>query len=147
MVMVNLPSEALDSIIQNTLIQDYRQVMEDIRRLLHREGEIKAHEREDLDSNLDFKAGYESLLKYYVVASVADELIEEENGKLDSWDNDEEDWDLQDDQIDADYVRAVDEKTNILSKQLYHLQRMFDEHVASVRAKTDPMEHSPENWK
>ena len=168
MVMVNLTDEVLDSIVQNTLIEDYRRVMEEIRTLLHREGDLENHEREDLENNLDYKVGYENLLRYYLVHNAAADLIDEENTKLYSSDesdyddlDDYEDWE-EDEQIDQEYVKAVDEKTNILRQQLDALERKVDLYLFSQAGQhttgsyhrprvkisiTDPMEHSPENWK
>jgi hypothetical protein len=137
MVMVNLPVEALDSIVQNTLIEDYRRVMEEIRTLLHREGDLKNHEREDLENNLDYKVGYENLLRYYLVHNAAVDLIDEENMKLYSADesdyddlDDYEYWE-EDEEIDQEYIKAVDEKTNILRQQLDALERKVDLHLSS----------------
>lgn len=141
MVMVNLTDEVLDSIVQNTLIEDYRRVMEEIRTLLHREGDLKDHEREDLENNLDYKVGYENLLRYYLVHNAAADLIDEENTKL--YSSDESDYDDFDDyeyweddeeidqKIDQEYVKAVDEKTNILRQQLDALERKVDLYLFS----------------
>ena len=62
---VELTSEAVDSLMQSILLQDYQGLCTDIERL-ETTKELAKYQREDLDHNYRYRNAMETLLEYYV---------------------------------------------------------------------------------
>lgn len=62
---VELSNDAVDQIFRSVLIQDYKMLKEDIRRLKEVD-ELKSYQKEDLKANKRYKKSMEVLLEYYV---------------------------------------------------------------------------------
>lgn len=66
MMKVELSSDAVDSIFRSVMIQDYKGLKEDIRRLKNQKPNLKEYQKEDLKANKRYKKAMEVLLEYYV---------------------------------------------------------------------------------
>ena len=142
MPKIELEHEQIAAIVQASLVEDYRMVMEDIKRLKGKESELEPFELEDLENALNLRVALQTLLRYYMLAHEADALIESESLKFMGLDEDDEtEWHSIDDDLeeygcmgDPDKIDAVDEKTNILRRQLDELERKVDQHIATPSA-------------
>lgn len=76
-ITVGIDSEAFDLIIRKTLIEDYRNLCEEVRRL-EKKAELKTFEQEDLHDSRKFRDGLEAMLPYYLIHNEAQEIIDEE---------------------------------------------------------------------
>jgi predicted nucleotidyltransferase len=63
---VELSSDAVDSIFRDVLIQDYKSLKEDIKRLKDKKPNLQAYQKEDLKANKRYKKAMEIMLEYYV---------------------------------------------------------------------------------
>lgn len=63
---VELSTEAVDSIFRSVMIQDYKMLKEDIKRLKDKKPDLQAYQKEDLKANKRYKKAMEVLLEYYV---------------------------------------------------------------------------------
>lgn len=75
--MFEITEETVDGIVRDTLISDYKSIRQDIRRLLNKQGPLLRHEIEDLNDSMKFAAGFEAILKYYLLGNEYDELMED----------------------------------------------------------------------
>lgn len=66
MMKVELSSDAVDNIFRSILIQDYKSLKEDIKRLKDKKPDLQAYQKEDLKANKRYKKAMEVLLEYYV---------------------------------------------------------------------------------
>lgn len=62
---VELSNDAVDQIFRSVLIQDYKMLKEDIKRLKEVD-ELKSYQKDDLKANKRYKKSMEVLLEYYV---------------------------------------------------------------------------------
>ena len=65
MMKVELSNDAVDQIFRSVLIQDYKMLKEDIKRLKEVD-ELKPYQKDDLKANKRYKKSMEVLLEYYV---------------------------------------------------------------------------------
>lgn len=63
---VELSSDAVDSIFRDVLIQDYKSLKQDIKRLKDKKPNLQSYQKEDLKANKRYKKAMEILLEYYV---------------------------------------------------------------------------------
>lgn len=63
---VELSSDAVDSIFRDVLIQDYKSLKQDIKRLKDKKPNLQAYQKEDLKANKRYKKAMETMLEYYV---------------------------------------------------------------------------------
>lgn len=63
---IELSSDAVDGIFRSGLIQDYKSLKEDIRRLKDKKPNLQAYQKEDLKANKRYKKAMEIMLEYYV---------------------------------------------------------------------------------
>jgi hypothetical protein len=75
-MMIEISNETVDSLFRDMLIRDYGYMIEDIKRLETRE-DLPKHLKEDLEHNIEFAAAFETLLRYYLPITEANELIVE----------------------------------------------------------------------
>lgn len=66
MMKVELSSDAVDSIFRDVLIQDYKSLRDDIRRLKDKKPNLQPYQKEDLKANKRYKKAMETMLEYYV---------------------------------------------------------------------------------
>jgi hypothetical protein len=76
-ITVGIESDALDLIIHQTLVEDYRSLCDEVRRL-EKKVELRTFEQEDLDSTRKWRDGLEAMLSYYLMPDKAQEIIDEE---------------------------------------------------------------------
>lgn len=76
-ITVGIESDALDLIIHQTLVEDYRSLCEEVRRL-ENTANLRAFEQEDLDSTRKWRDGLEAMFSYYLMPDKAQEIIDEE---------------------------------------------------------------------
>lgn len=76
-ITVGIESDALDLIIHQTLVEDYRSLCDEVRRL-EKKAELRTFEQEDLDSSRKWRDGLEAMLSYYLMPDKAQEIIDEE---------------------------------------------------------------------
>ena len=76
-ITVGIESDAFDLIIQQTLVEDYRSLCDEVRRLENKRP-LKRYEEEDLNDSRRFRDGLEAILSYYLLADVAQKIIDEE---------------------------------------------------------------------
>ena len=75
-MMIEISNETVDSLFRDMLIKDYGYMIEDIKRLEARE-ELPKHLKEDLEHNIELAGAFETLLRYYLPITEANELIVE----------------------------------------------------------------------
>lgn len=63
---VELSNDAVDSVFRSVMIQDYKMLKEDIKRLKDQKLNLKEYQKEDLKANKRYKKAMEVLLEYYV---------------------------------------------------------------------------------
>lgn len=63
---VELSNDAVDNIFRSVMIQDYKMLKEDIKRLKDQKPNLKEYQKEDLKANKRYKKAMEVLLEYYV---------------------------------------------------------------------------------
>ena len=63
---VELSSDAVDSIFRSVMIQDYKSLKDDIKRLKDKKPNLQEYQKEDLKANKRYKKAMEVLLEYYV---------------------------------------------------------------------------------
>lgn len=66
MMKVELSSDAVDGIFRSVLIQDYKGLKKDIKRLKDKKPNLQAYQKEDLKANKRYKKAMEVMLEYYV---------------------------------------------------------------------------------
>ena len=66
MMKVELSSDAVDSIFRSVMIQDYKSLKDDIKRLKDKKPNLQEYQKEDLKANKRYKKAMEVLLEYYV---------------------------------------------------------------------------------
>lgn len=93
-IIVELDLEQIEKIFANQLTEDYRRLKSDIRDLESRIETLRPHEEEDLEDSRKFADAVETLLKYYLPATEAQILIDEEYLKSEF--NDLDDFDFPD---------------------------------------------------
>jgi hypothetical protein len=74
---VELNDEAMDAIFRNILVEDYRRLKEDIKRLKkkHKNDGLKTFEYEDLINNIRFRDAMKVLIGYYFAHEEAQTII------------------------------------------------------------------------
>ena len=77
-IIVELDIEQVDKIFANQLTEDYRRLKSEIRDLESRIETLRPHEEEDLEDTRKYADAVETLLKYYLPASEAQQLIDDE---------------------------------------------------------------------
>jgi hypothetical protein len=75
---VELSSDAVDSIFRSVLIQDYKGLKDDIRRLKDKKPNLQAYQKEDLKANKKYKKAMEVMLEYYVGIDWKETINEDE---------------------------------------------------------------------
>lgn len=75
MYKVELTDETVDMIFRDILVEDYIRLCRDIKELEANEGKLESWEREDLENNKYYRKGFKKILRYYLVHSEAEELI------------------------------------------------------------------------
>jgi hypothetical protein len=75
-ITVGIESDAFDLIIQQTLVEDYRSLCDEVRRLENKFR--KPYEQEDLNDSRRFRDGLEAILPYYLMSDKAQAIIDEE---------------------------------------------------------------------
>jgi hypothetical protein len=93
-IIVELDIEQVDKIFANQLTEDYRRLKSEIRDLESRIETLRPHEEEDLEDTRKYADAVETLLKYYLPATEAQMLIDEEYLKSEF--NDLDDFDFPD---------------------------------------------------
>jgi hypothetical protein len=78
MMKVELSSDAVDSIFRSVLIQDYKGLKDDIRRLKDKKPNLQAYQKEDLKANKKYKKAMEVMLEYYVGIDWKETINEDE---------------------------------------------------------------------
>ena len=63
---IEISSEAVDTIFRSVLIEDYKMLKEDIKRLKAKKAELKEYQKQDLKANKRYKKAMKVLLEYYV---------------------------------------------------------------------------------
>jgi hypothetical protein len=63
---VELSNDAVDQIFRSVLVQDYKMLKEDIKRLKENKDNLAPYQKEDLRANRRYKKSMEVLLEYYV---------------------------------------------------------------------------------
>lgn len=63
---VDLSPDAVDSLMRSILIQDYKSLCSDIRRLEDNKEKLEKYQLEDLEHNLLYKIAFEKLMEYYI---------------------------------------------------------------------------------
>ena len=159
---VMIDSEALDGIIRQTLVEDYRGLCEEVRRLENKRP-LKDFELEDLQSSRQWRDGLEKLLSYYLMEKEAREVIDAEYIKSEySYSEDAADVfaeDIDEDQDDVEYHKDLKEKRiQMLEEQVEYLMgiatkketfamgtdrfgRRYTENEKGVRTYLDPFEY------
>jgi stress response protein YsnF len=66
MMKIELSNDAVDNIFRSVMIQDYKMLKEDIKRLKDQKPNLKEYQKEDLKANKRYKKAMEVLLEYYV---------------------------------------------------------------------------------
>jgi hypothetical protein len=64
-MIIELNNDAVDNILKNILIQDYKNLCSDIDNLESAK-ELPAYKQEDLSANKEYKAAMEKLMEYYI---------------------------------------------------------------------------------
>ena len=64
-MIIELNNDAVDNILKNILIQDYKNLCSDIDNLESAK-ELPAYKQEDLTANREYKAAMEKLMEYYI---------------------------------------------------------------------------------
>ena len=75
MYKVELTDETVEMIFRDILVEDYIRICRDIKELEANEGKLESWEREDLENNKYYRKGFKKILRYYLVHSEAEELI------------------------------------------------------------------------
>ena len=131
-ITVGIESDALDIIIHQTLVKDYRSLCEEVRRL-ENTANLRAFEQEDLDSTRKWRDGLEAMLSYYLMPDKAQEIIDEEyikNEYSDGVTNAEFIDEYAPD--DVEYHKDLKEKRiEMLEEQVEHLMKAH--HLMSTR--------------
>lgn len=158
MPKIELEHEQIAAIVQASLVEDYRMVMQDLARLMGKESELEPFELEDLENAMNLRVALQTLLRYYMLADEADALIESESLKFMGLDEEDTEWhsiddDLEEygcmgdpDKIDAvdehsdiySYIDSVDLKTNALQWQLDQLEKKVDRKLGGVEPVSRP---------
>jgi predicted nucleotidyltransferase len=63
---VELSNDAVDQIFRSVLVQDYKMLKEDIKRLKEKKDNLANYQKEDLKANKRYKKAMEIMLEYYV---------------------------------------------------------------------------------
>ena len=63
---IEMEYEQINAIVINELLNDYKGIHEDVKRLMDNRKELEPYEKEDLTNNLTYKAAYEIILQYYL---------------------------------------------------------------------------------
>ena len=66
MMKVELSNDAVDQIFRSVLVQDYKMLKEDIKRLKEKKDNLANYQKEDLKANKRYKKAMEIMLEYYV---------------------------------------------------------------------------------
>lgn len=66
MMKVELSNDAVDNIFRSVMIQDYKSLKDDIKRLKDKKPNLQDYQKEDLKANKRYKKAMEVLLEYYV---------------------------------------------------------------------------------
>jgi len=93
-IIVELDIEQVDKIFADQLTEDYRRLKSEVRDLESRIETLRPHEEEDLEDSRKYADAVETLLKYYLPATEAQTLIDEEYLKSEF--NDLDDFDFPD---------------------------------------------------
>jgi hypothetical protein len=75
MYKVELTDETVEMIFRDILVEDYIRLCRDIKELEANEGKLESWEREDLENNKYYRKGFRKILRYYLLHSEAEELI------------------------------------------------------------------------
>jgi predicted enzyme involved in methoxymalonyl-ACP biosynthesis len=70
-VTIELEYDQVQSIVRNTLLQDYNGLCDEIE-MLQAKFELMPHEKEDLKNNLKYRKGIKRAIKYYSVPGTMD---------------------------------------------------------------------------
>lgn len=77
MYTIKVDLDCVEAILRSVLLEDYKGICSEIRTLQEDEDALKEFQKEDLQFNLEFKKGFEILLRYYFPLNEAEEYIKE----------------------------------------------------------------------
>ena len=126
-ITVGIDSEAFDLIIRKTLVEDYRNLCEEVRRL-EQKSTLQPHEKEDLHDSRKFRDGLEAMLPYYLIHNEAREIIDEEYLKSEYSYSEQAAASYAED-IDVEYFKDLKEKRiQMLEEQVEYLMKAHHSH-------------------
>ena len=126
-ITVGIESDALDLIIHQTLVEDYRSLCDEVRRL-EKKVELRTFEQEDLISTRKWRDGLEAMLSYYLMPDKAQEIIDEEYIKSE-YSYSEQAASSYAEDIDIEYHKDLKEKRiEMLEEQVEYLMKARHSH-------------------
>jgi hypothetical protein len=126
-ITVGIESDALDLIIHQTLVEDYRSLCDEVRRL-EKKVELRTFEQEDLISTRKWRDGLEAMLSYYLMPDKAQEIIDEEYIKSEYSYSEQAAASYAED-IDIEYFKDLKEKRiEMLEEQVEYLMKAHHSH-------------------
>ena len=155
MPKIELEHEQIAAIVQASLVEDYRMVMQDLTRLMGKGSALEPFELEDLENAMNLRVAMQTLLRYYMLTDEADALIESESLKFMGLDEEDTEWHSIDEDLEDDgsksgwddedehsdiysYIDSVDLKTNALQWQLDQLEKKVDRRLGGVEPVSRP---------
>lgn len=78
-IKINIQEETAEELFRTILIQDYKNLVSDIKTLKKRRRKkgLQFYEQQDLDNNVNFMNGIEIMLTYYLSHDEAQKVIKE----------------------------------------------------------------------
>lgn len=129
-ITVGIDSEAFDIIVRQTLVEDYRNLCEEVRRL-ERKSVLQPHEKEDMHDSRKFRDGLEAMLPYYLMHDEARNIIDEEylKSEYSYADAVEANFAEDIDDEDVEYFKDLKEKRiQMLEEQVEYLMKAHHSH-------------------
>ena len=77
-MLVEMDYETAMNITKEVLVEDYKNIQRNIEALCQKES-LAPHEQEDFKDYIEISDSFERMMKYYFVASEANDIIEENN--------------------------------------------------------------------
>lgn len=113
-IIVELDIEQIDKIFASQLTTDYRRLKEEVRNLESRIETLRPFEEEDLEDSRKFADAAETLLKYYLPANEAQQLIDEEYLKSEFNDLDDFDFPDMSDVVQDTRIKMLEDQVDFL---------------------------------
>ena len=134
---ITIDAEEFDIVIRKTLVEDYRSLCDEVRRLENK-FPLKPYEEEDLRDSRRFRDGLEAILSYYLMADEAQAIIDEEYIKNEYSDGVTNAEFMEEDDNELEYHKDLKEKRiQMLEEQVEYLMAQAKRTFNGRKIQTD----------